>query len=238
MRDLATSVKIVIVPIPDRGDCENRRSRPTSPATIPANTYNGQSADAVPTVAIPNFLVTHEGVSADTVLCKMTKVDVREPRPRLQSPPMPPPRPSSKRECREGACRLPLHAGAEKYYKRSRASSSESLRMNLTAGAVPDSKLARCSLSFLYRGRTWRKPRSGRAPLRSARYDFFTSSRARLMKVQSAAPDHGQEPNSPSTACSAASGDGPMTAGRQRHGAGLLHLPARSSPPSTRSPAW
>lgn len=39
--------------------------------TIPANTYEGQTAD-VQTIAVQNFLVTREGVSTDTVY-KMTK---------------------------------------------------------------------------------------------------------------------------------------------------------------------
>jgi TRAP transporter TAXI family solute receptor len=41
------------------------------PATIPANTYTGQDA-AIPSVAIKNFLVTHEGMPADLVYA-MTK---------------------------------------------------------------------------------------------------------------------------------------------------------------------
>jgi len=70
VRDLATAVKIVIVPIP--AEVIARIGDPAyQPATIPANTYNGQTADAH-TVAIPNFLVTHEGVPADTVYA-MTK---------------------------------------------------------------------------------------------------------------------------------------------------------------------
>ena len=70
IRDLASSVPIVIVPIPPEvvakvGDAAYQ------PATIPANTYTGQTAD-VPTIAIRNFLVSHEGVSADAVYA-MTK---------------------------------------------------------------------------------------------------------------------------------------------------------------------
>jgi hypothetical protein len=71
IRDLATSIKIVVVPIPADvvakvGDAAYE------PATIPANTYTGQTTDQ-PTVAIKNFLVSHEGVSADAVYA-MTKV--------------------------------------------------------------------------------------------------------------------------------------------------------------------
>ena len=70
LRDLATSIKIVVVPVPADvvakvGDAAYQ------PAVIPANTYEGQTA-AVPTTAITNFLVTHEGVPADVVY-RMTK---------------------------------------------------------------------------------------------------------------------------------------------------------------------
>lgn len=70
IRDLATAVKIVVVAVPADivakvGDAAYQ------PATIPANTYEGQSAD-VPTVAIRNFLVSHSGVPDDEVY-KMTK---------------------------------------------------------------------------------------------------------------------------------------------------------------------
>ncbi len=65
IRDLATSVPITVVPIPAEvvaavGDASYR------PATIPAGTYDGQTED-VPTAAIGNLLLTHEGVPADLV---------------------------------------------------------------------------------------------------------------------------------------------------------------------------
>ncbi len=70
IRDLATSVKIVVVPIPADlvakvGDAAYQ------PAIIPANTYDGQTID-MPTAAVKNFLVSHEGVSTDVVYA-MTK---------------------------------------------------------------------------------------------------------------------------------------------------------------------
>ena len=63
IRDLATSVKIIVVPVSADivakvGDAAYQA------ATIPANTYDGQTSD-VPTVAIRNFLVSHTGVSND-----------------------------------------------------------------------------------------------------------------------------------------------------------------------------
>ncbi|MGB2818961.1 MAG: TAXI family TRAP transporter solute-binding subunit [Burkholderiaceae bacterium] len=70
IRDLATTMKIVVVSVPD--DIIAKIGDPAyQPATIPANTYTGQET-AVPSVAIKNFLVTHEGVPADTVYA-MTK---------------------------------------------------------------------------------------------------------------------------------------------------------------------
>jgi len=82
------------------------------PATIPANTYRGQTTD-VQSAAVQNFLVTQEGVSNDTVY-GMTKalwtnldqlvaahsaakaIDIKHA---LNGMP------------------VPLHPGAEKYYK-------------------------------------------------------------------------------------------------------------------------
>jgi TRAP transporter TAXI family solute receptor len=70
IRDLATTMKINVVAIP--ADVVGKIGDPAyQPATIPANTYTGQEA-AVPSVAIKNFLVTHDGVPADTVYA-MTK---------------------------------------------------------------------------------------------------------------------------------------------------------------------
>jgi TRAP transporter TAXI family solute receptor len=111
LRDLATSVDIIVVPIP--ADIVKKTNDPAYlPATIPANTYRGQTAD-VPAAAVQNYLVTHEGVSNDTVYA-MTKalwtnldqltaahsaakaIDVKKA---LEGMP------------------VPLHPGAEKYYK-------------------------------------------------------------------------------------------------------------------------
>src|SRR5206468_6221670 len=57
LRDLATVVKIVVVPIPP--DVVAKVGDPAyQPAPLPANTYTGQTSD-VATVAIKNFLVSH-----------------------------------------------------------------------------------------------------------------------------------------------------------------------------------
>lgn len=70
IRDLSSSVPIVIVPVPKDvvakiGDAAYQ------PATIPAGTYTSQDAP-VETVSIKNFLVTHSGVSDDLAYA-MTK---------------------------------------------------------------------------------------------------------------------------------------------------------------------
>jgi TRAP transporter TAXI family solute receptor len=69
IRDLATSVPIVVVEIP--ADMIQKVGNPYVTATIPANTYEGQSAP-VTTAAVVNYLVTHSGVKDETVY-DMTK---------------------------------------------------------------------------------------------------------------------------------------------------------------------
>jgi TRAP transporter TAXI family solute receptor len=65
LRDLATSVDIVVIAIPPEV-LRKIDADVYEPAVIPANTYRGQTKD-VPTVAVQNVLVTHEGVPDDTV---------------------------------------------------------------------------------------------------------------------------------------------------------------------------
>lgn len=70
IRDLATAIKIVVVPVP--ADVVAKIGDPAYQASvIPANTYSGQTSDVV-AVAIPNFLVSHSGVS-DDLAYQMTK---------------------------------------------------------------------------------------------------------------------------------------------------------------------
>jgi len=111
LRDLATSVKIVVVPIP--ADVVSKVGDPAYQANvIPANTYEGQATD-VPTAAVQNFLVSHEGVPADTVY-KMTKA-MFENLDQLQAA-----HAAAKAIKKETAAKnmpLPLHPGAEKYYR-------------------------------------------------------------------------------------------------------------------------
>jgi TRAP transporter TAXI family solute receptor len=82
------------------------------PATIPANTYDGQDHD-VQTAAIQNFLVTREGVSADVVY-KMTKA-VFDNKDALVAA-----HTAAKGIDKANAVKslpVPLHPGAEKYFK-------------------------------------------------------------------------------------------------------------------------
>ena len=111
LRDLATAVKIVVVPIPADvvkkvGDAAYQ------PATIPANTYEGQT-QAVPTAAIKNFLVSHSGVSND-VAYKMTKslfenLDHMVAAHKAAA--------AIKREEAANGVPAPLHPGAARYYQ-------------------------------------------------------------------------------------------------------------------------
>lgn len=69
IRDLATSVDIVVVEVPKA--VIDKAGPPFISAPIPANTYGGQTAD-VNTAAVVNYLVTHEGVKEELVY-QMTK---------------------------------------------------------------------------------------------------------------------------------------------------------------------
>jgi hypothetical protein len=111
IRDLATAIKIVVVPVPAEvvakvGDAAY------SAGTIPANTYSGQT-EAVPTAAIKNFLVSHTGVPDDVVYA-MTKsmFDNLDTLVAAHS--------AAKGIVRDEAIKtlpVPLHPGAERYYR-------------------------------------------------------------------------------------------------------------------------
>lgn len=111
LRDLATSVKIVIVPI--SADVIKKVGDPAYQAgTVPANTYEGQTTD-VPTAFVQNFLVTHEGVSTDTVY-KMTKSMFENLDHLVAAHAV---AKQIKLETALVGMPLPLHPGAEKYYR-------------------------------------------------------------------------------------------------------------------------
>jgi uncharacterized protein len=111
IRDLATSIKIVVIPVPADvvakvGDAAYQA------AVIPANTYAGQTVD-VATAAIPNFLVTHAGVS-DELAYQMTK-SLYENLDTLYAA-----HNAAKAIKLENAAKgmpIPLHPGAMRYYK-------------------------------------------------------------------------------------------------------------------------
>ncbi|WP_322999070.1 TAXI family TRAP transporter solute-binding subunit [Castellaniella sp.] len=111
IRDLATSVKIVVVPIP--ADVVEKINNPAyQPATIPGDTYEGMAGDT-PTVAVPNFLITSEAVPDDLVY-QMTKV-FYEQLDTLKST-----HNAAKTIELANALKgmpVPVHPGAERYYK-------------------------------------------------------------------------------------------------------------------------
>jgi TRAP transporter TAXI family solute receptor len=111
IRDLASSVEIVLVPIPPDviakiGD------KAFIPASIPANTYEGQK-QAVPTASIMNYLVTRQDLDNETVY-RMTK-SMYENLDQLVAA-----HNAAKAIKREDALKgmsVPLHPGAERYYR-------------------------------------------------------------------------------------------------------------------------
>ena len=111
LRDLATSQKVIFVTIP-ASIVEKITDSAFQAGVIPANTYDGQTAD-VPTIAVQNFLVTHDGVSAETVYI-MTKsmFDNLDQMIAAHSAAK-----AIKKETAAKSPPAPLHAGAEKYYR-------------------------------------------------------------------------------------------------------------------------
>jgi uncharacterized protein len=111
IRDLAASVDIVVVPIP--ADVVAAIGDPAYVAqTIPAGTYGKQDAD-VPTAAIINILVTHSDVS-DDLAYQMTKL-MYDNLDALQAAHVA--AKGIKIENALASMPIPLHPGAEKFYK-------------------------------------------------------------------------------------------------------------------------
>ncbi|MGE6741026.1 TAXI family TRAP transporter solute-binding subunit [Allorhizobium pseudoryzae] len=110
IRDLASSLPINVVAVP--ADVVTKIGAPYTAATIPAGTYDGQTAD-VPTAAVGNFLITHSGVSDETAY-QMTKL-LFENLPKLTAA-----HAAAKaidlKKALDGMP-VPLHPGAERYYK-------------------------------------------------------------------------------------------------------------------------
>ena len=111
IRDLATAIKIQVIAVP--ADVVTKVGDPAyQAAVIPANTYAGQTSD-IATAAIPNFLITHSGVS-DELAYQMAKT-MYENIDTLYAA-----HTSAKVIKRENAVKgmpVPLHPGAERYYK-------------------------------------------------------------------------------------------------------------------------
>lgn len=111
LRDLATSVKIVVVPVP--ADVVSKVGDPAYQSTvIPANTYEGQTEE-VKTAAVQNFLVSHDGVSNDVVYA-MTKSMFENMDTLLAAHAA---AKAIKKETAAQGSPIPLHPGAEKYYR-------------------------------------------------------------------------------------------------------------------------
>ena len=110
IRDLATSMPINVVAVPAAEVA--KIGAPYISVTIPSGTYEGQT-EPVETAAVGNFLITHEGVSEETVY-QMTKL-LFENLPKLTAA-----HAAAKaidpKKALEGMP-VPLHPGAERYYK-------------------------------------------------------------------------------------------------------------------------
>ena len=111
IRDLASTMPITFVAIP--ADVVAIDSPAYHAASIPAGTYDGQEQD-VPTVAIDNILVSHSGVS-DELAYQMTKL-MFDNLPRLVTA-----HAAAKDIALDKAAKnlpIPLHPGAERFYRR------------------------------------------------------------------------------------------------------------------------
>ncbi len=109
-KDLATSLDVQMVAVPE--EIATKLGAPYIAATVPAGTYQGQDTD-VQTVAVVNFLVTHSEISDETAY-QMTK-QLFENLPALTAA-----HKAAENIRIEDALKgmpIPLHPGAERYYK-------------------------------------------------------------------------------------------------------------------------
>jgi uncharacterized protein len=109
IRDLATSVPIVVVEIP--AAVVDKVGSPYVKVSIPPNTYEGQT-EAVPTAAVVNYLVTHSGVKDETVY-QMTKA-IYESLPDLAAAHAA--ARDIKLESALSGMPVPMHPGAQRYF--------------------------------------------------------------------------------------------------------------------------
>lgn len=110
IRDLATTNPVTIIEVPP--DLVTKIGPPYAPGTIPAGTYNGQTEDRQ-TATVINFLVTHDGVPEEPVY-QMTKL-LFENLDGLTAA-----HSAARSISLEGATAnlpVPLHPGAERYYR-------------------------------------------------------------------------------------------------------------------------
>ncbi len=110
LKDLSSSMAVTVVAVP--ADVVEKLGAPYIAATIPAGTYEGQGDD-VATAAVVNFLVTRSDVS-DDIAYQMTK-DLFEHLDDMVAA-----HAAAKKISLENATKgmpIPLHPGAEKYYK-------------------------------------------------------------------------------------------------------------------------
>lgn len=110
IQDLAATHDITILSIPE--EIVTAMGAPFTPAVIPAGTYAGIDAD-IPTAAVGNMLITHEGVSEETAY-QMTKL-MFENLDRMRSA-----HGAAEGINAETAIKglpIPLHPGAERYYR-------------------------------------------------------------------------------------------------------------------------
>jgi uncharacterized protein len=111
IRDLATSVAIVMIPVP--ADVVAKIGDPAyQPTIIPAHTYDGQNAD-VPAISIQNYLVTSSDLKPDLVYA-MTKA-IFDNLPTLVAAHSA--ARDIKLESAAAAGPVPLDEGAERFYK-------------------------------------------------------------------------------------------------------------------------
>ena len=110
IRDLATSMPINVVAVPAAEVA--KIGAPYISVTIPAGTYEGQT-EPVETAAVGNFLITHEGVSEETVY-QMTKLLFENLRKLTAAHAAA--KAIDPKKALEGMP-VPLHPGAERYYK-------------------------------------------------------------------------------------------------------------------------
>lgn len=110
LRDLSNAMDVTVVSVPK--EVVDKIGPPFVAVNIPAKTYKGQETD-VPTAAVVNYLVTHAGVSDETVY-QMTKL-LFESLPELANS-----HAAGKEIKLEGALAgvpVPVHPGAQRYYK-------------------------------------------------------------------------------------------------------------------------